>query len=734
MLNGSPAGIIVKLLMLLPLWGRPAPGWSQSYHQLTNIKATNGSTQMSTAFSGGFNTPQFSTVTDLNGDGLDDLFVFDRSGDKAQTFINVSVAGRDSFIHAPQYEAALPPLTHWALLRDLDCDGLTDIITASDTRIAWYRATSPSTFVKVTDTLHYTQGSFVKDFYVNFIDIPGVADMNGDGDLDILTFAPSGGFIEYYENQSVEQFGDCSHPSFEFTDKCWGDVYESGFNKRVDFDTCAPPFIGQLPESEARHTGSTVCVFDANGDMLMEALLGDLSFGNVNMLYNDGTPSDAHITAQDTAFPSYDVEVIIPQFPAAFFLDVNADTIRDLVVAPNARNVSADVQNTWFYRNVGSDDSTVFSFISDDFLAQHTIDVGSYSAPVFFDHNADGLLDLVMGSYRKTTPSATATGALTLYENTGTPELPQFSFITGNYANVMTPGLYGLAPTFGDLDADGDVDMIVGNETGELHRFTNTAGAGNTAQFILTHPAMNAIDVGAFSTPQLVDVDRDGDLDLIVGERNGNLNYVWNFGTPPAPLFHKDSVNANFGDINVTTLGSLVGYSYPYLFDDSLTDGYELLVGSDIGAIHRFTDIDGNLDGTFTEADTLFAGIDPGERATIHGGLLNGDGALELLVGNFRGGAEIFTTSFTTGVQPAPARQSLRLVPNPTGGLVSAVDGQGLVMGYTRIEITDPAGRLLLTATDNPFTVSQLPAGVYCVTVHTRHEPPASRLLMVSNP
>jgi hypothetical protein len=687
------------------------------YYQLTGIETTIGPLQLSFAFSGGLNTPQFSTINDLNGDGAEDLVLFDRSGDKFQTFLNVSTDGADSFIHAPQYESGFPRVRNWALLRDLDCDGLRDLIASNETRIAWYRATGPGSFVKVTDTLHYVQSSFTKDFYVNLIDIPGFFDINGDGDLDVLTFAPSGGFIEYFENQSIEEFGDCAHPSFAYADRCWGDVYESGFTKRVELDTCGPPFTGHLPDG-SRHTGSTVCVFDADGNGTAEALLGDLNFTNLNLLINGGTPDDAHVIAQDTAFPSYTVEANLPQFPAAFFLDANLDSVRDLLVSPNAKHASADVQNTWLYRNVGRDDSVEFEFVSNDFFAKHTIDVGRNSAPVFFDHNADGLLDIVIGNYSRTGLGGTSSASLALYANTGTQELPAFTLISGNYANVTAPGLFGLAPTFGDLDDDGDEDMILGNETGELHRFTNTAGAGNPAQFTLTHPVMHGIDVGSFSTPQLIDADRDGDLDLIVGERNGNLNYFWNMGSTALPVFNKDSVNAFWGSVDVTLLGSLVGYSFPFLYDDTTTNGYALLVGSDHGYLYRYTHIEGNLGGAFTEVDTMYYGIDPGERSTVSGGYLNGDGALELLVGNFRGGVEIFTRSFITGAGPRPALASYMIYPNPAQAWVS-VEGDTPITGIT---IVDLAGDVVMESGVSRVDITPLPDGLYFLAIRSRNE------------
>ncbi|MDX5321096.1 MAG: VCBS repeat-containing protein, partial [Bacteroidota bacterium] len=81
-------------------------------------------------FIGGFVAPQFSEI-DLNNDGVKDLFVFDRSGNKVLTFINEGKAGQVSYVHAPKYEFAFPALRNWVLLRDYNCDGKEDIFSGS---------------------------------------------------------------------------------------------------------------------------------------------------------------------------------------------------------------------------------------------------------------------------------------------------------------------------------------------------------------------------------------------------------------------------------------------------------------------------------------------------------------------------------------------------------------------------------------------------------------------------
>ena len=48
---------------------------------------------------------------------------------------------------------------------------------------------------------------------------------------------------------------------------------------------------------------------------------------------------------------------------------------------------------------------------------------------------------------------------------------------------------------------------------------------------------LNGLDVGLGSVPALVDIDGDGDLDVVSTENDGVVNYFKNTGTASAPVF-----------------------------------------------------------------------------------------------------------------------------------------------------------------------------------------------------
>src|SRR3990172_2656333 len=104
--------------------------FAQHYTRTDTIAVYVNSDTLKFPWAGGHNYCQFSDV-DLNFDGIKDLFVFDRTGNKITTYINGGTPNKVDYTHAPQYEKMFPDLQYWALLADYNCDGKEDIFTAS---------------------------------------------------------------------------------------------------------------------------------------------------------------------------------------------------------------------------------------------------------------------------------------------------------------------------------------------------------------------------------------------------------------------------------------------------------------------------------------------------------------------------------------------------------------------------------------------------------------------------
>ncbi|HLA63931.1 MAG TPA: FG-GAP-like repeat-containing protein, partial [Rhodothermales bacterium] len=118
----------------------------------------------------------------------------------------------------------------------------------------------------------------------------------------------------------------------------------------------------------------------------------------------------------------------------------------------------------------------------------------------------------------------------------GAPVTNPFGYAMVAGANIPTTYI---VTTFGDLDADGDLDMMTGGNTGIFIYYPNTAGAGNTPAFgpQQNQPFGLTTDLGGFTSPSFADLDGDGDLDLAVGLQSGGTSIIINTGTPAAPAF-----------------------------------------------------------------------------------------------------------------------------------------------------------------------------------------------------
>ena len=225
------------------------------------VTVTQQGARLQNAWAGGLNSPQFSMI-DLNGDAVDDLVAFERDFyGSVKTFLGTGTIGLAGYDYAPYYRVLFPPMRNWMLLRDYDCDGREDIFTSVPGGVAVYRnhagAAGLPVFEKVSPIL-YTDGiDGMVPLYVSPPDIPAIADIDGDGDLDILSFNVIGSTLEYHKNMSVERYGDCRALEFELKNACWGYFSEDGNNNTVTlYDTCEQNVND--PESIQLHAGSTV--------------------------------------------------------------------------------------------------------------------------------------------------------------------------------------------------------------------------------------------------------------------------------------------------------------------------------------------------------------------------------------------------------------------------------------------------------------------------------------------
>jgi len=132
--------------------------------------------------------------------------------------------------------------------------------------------------------------------------------------------------------------------------------------------------------------------------------------------------------------------------------------------------------------------------------------------------DGDGDQDLLVCNYG---------GVLRYFKNTGTASNPQFAPPQQNAFGISPVDQVGFS-TFADLDKDGDLDLLIGEYYGALLYYKNTGSVTNP-QFAapLTNP-FGLVSVNYIAAPIFADLDADGDMDLLVGEYENGFKYFEN--------------------------------------------------------------------------------------------------------------------------------------------------------------------------------------------------------------
>ena len=256
--------------------------------------------------------------------------------------------------------------------------------------------------------------------------------------------------------------------------------------------------------------------------------------------------------------------------------------------------------------------------------------MGLRSSPSFADIDGDGDFDLVVGE---------SWGILNYFENTGSSSAPAYTGRSGtaNPFNGIDVGTRS-NPSFADIDGDGDLDLVVGEYDGTLNYYENSGSSSAPAYTGRSGTAnpFNGIDVGNNSTPSFADIDGDGDLDLVSGESQGILNYFENTGSSSAPAYTGRNGTANpFNGIDVGTR------SNPSFADIDGDGDLDLVVGEYYGTLNYYENTGSSSAPAYTGRSygtaNPFNGIYAGRRATPSFADIDGDGDLDLVVGVYDG-------------------------------------------------------------------------------------------------
>lgn len=409
---------------------------------------------------------------------------------------------------------------------DLDRDGDLDLMSAStdDNTVAWYENVggAPAGFVRRVVTDNAQGARFV-----------AAADLDRDGDLDLLTASRDDNTIAWHRNNTIHRSAHFSvHASASLITQekmrhaATGDLDGDGDADVVSISESEltwyenqgghpPTFVTRLISNDAGDVlgGRWVVVTDLNGDGRLDIMSASTD-NNAVVWYENRGDRPATFRVRRISDQIFAVRSLVAA-------DFDGDGDNDFVTV-------AEVGDTVvYYKNRGDNPPT---FERQVVAVQENV---SYARAIHTaDIDRDGDLDLLTASQTD--------HRVAWYENVG-KRSEQFSMpISINRPKLVGDGAQHVFPA--DMDGDGDVDVLSASEFDwSIAWFENSGGAPPAWT---THVV--ARDVEKAHSVVAADLDNDGDMDMVAAAEGtegkaGSSKFVWyenNGARPPSFTTH----------------------------------------------------------------------------------------------------------------------------------------------------------------------------------------------------
>ncbi|HEY0303622.1 MAG TPA: VCBS repeat-containing protein, partial [Longimicrobiales bacterium] len=497
----------------------------------------------------------------------------------------------------------------WSRFIDLDRDGDTDLLAEQPfSYIRYYEnqgTKQNAAFRLAADSLGDANGAAI---FADRQNIPNLTDLDCDNQLDLFLGRVEGTLTRYEQTSSKTQFGFVT------------DRFE-GIEIVAQIGAVEPPPSTRGPSAAdgnaAKHGANTMYWADYDGDGDQDLFWGDFFEAGVLIIPNVGSCSSPNLRVEPQPFNVDGSKLTTSGYNVPALVDIDGDKDLDMFIgvlggAYNPNRTASD--NFYFVERNGAS----WNLRSTRFL--NTIDIGSESVPAFADLNGDGLTDMLVGN--KLDPKRNERARLYFFRNTGTAKGPAFALSDTLDLDVA----FHYAPALGDIDQDGDADLLLGTWNEGVHVYRNQ-GTKQQPRFVRDSAATIKFERGSNFTPALADIDADGDLDLLVGEASGEMNLVRNAGSATAPQFKVESESWQNIDAGRR--------SHPAPADIDGDGDLDLISGHENSGVAYYRNDGTKQEPRFVPADMQLALPPHAAPALID---LNGDGKLELVTGSLSGG------------------------------------------------------------------------------------------------
>ena len=502
-----------------------------------------------------------------------------------------------------------------------------------------------------------------------------LADLDGDGKLDIIVACSGSGRISCLRNTSTP--GNIS------------------MSIKLDLNPLEGP------------TETAIADFDGDGKLDIAAICYNTS--QVKVFHSHLTPTAVGIGGRfsDTLFgslTSFDSFSVVPgSFPGSLFAaDFDGDGAIDLVTANTFVNSVSVLLNT----SVSTPGHISFATHQ-----EFSVGSGTQCTEVqVADIVGDSKPEIVVANY--------GTSDLTVFENTSTSGTP--NFVAHNYSTGVSVYALGL----GDFDGDGKVDIALSNNTSNtisiLHN--NVGAALDNTSFTLGAPFATGAGPKGISVG---DMDGDNKPDIVVSNYDDNSISIFENKSLPItnPItgfdsicvssttgnFHtshcanatgfwasttgKVSVNTIAGSDTVATFTGLsagadtIVYGVVYLSDTNFVKyPFSVKAIADTGNITGPTNV--CLGKTINLTDTATGGIWSSSDTTI--AIVSNTGLVTALT---TGSVVISYTASSVSCLSLSAQHSVSVNPNPVAGVISSITPPGICVGSsTTLTVTGTSG------------------------------------------